>query len=134
MLEINKYIKNIFDYLLNIIILILIVLFNKVNLVYGGNINWVEISKTQTGIQYLDKDSVDIKEQGIIEITTKYLKIDTTNSKKIEENIYVMNINCLNNKYKDISVNGKKNFDAKWQDHNGDKLLVDVISYSCKNV
>ena len=45
-----------------------------------------------------------------------------------------MEINCLTNKFKDISVNGKKNLTAKWEDPNGDKLLDDVISDSCKNV
>ena len=84
--------------------------------------------------RYIDRDSVDIKGKGIIELTTKYLKIDINNSKKIEENIYIMKINCLTNKFKDISVNGKKNLTAKWEDPNGDKLLNDVISDSCENV
>ena len=86
------------------------------------------------GIQYLDRDSINIKGKGIIELTTKYIKIDTNNSKEIEENIYIMQINCLTNKFKDISVNGKKNLSAKWEDPNGDKLLDDVISDSCENV
>ncbi len=44
-----------------------------------------------------------------------------------------MRINCLTNKFKDISVNGKKNLTSKWEDPNGDKLILDVISYGCKN-
>ncbi len=122
--------KNIF----NIFLVILIVLFNKANIVYGTNINWVEVSKTPAGIQYLDRDNIIIKGKGIIELTTKYLKIDTSTSKGIEENIYIMRINCLTNKFKDISVNGKKNLTAKWEDPNGDKLLDDVISNGCGNV
>tara|TARA_Y100001968_G_C18931088_1_gene514289 strand:+ start:218 stop:526 length:309 start_codon:yes stop_codon:yes gene_type:complete len=102
--------------------------------VYGANTNWVEVSKMPEGIQYLDRDSINVKRNGIIEITTKYLKIDSKAPKKIEENIYVMNINCLTRKFKDISVNGKKNFMAKWEEPNGDKLLDDVISDSCENV
>ena len=45
-----------------------------------------------------------------------------------------MKINCLSNKFKDISVNGEKNLSAKWEDPHGDKLIIDVISESCKNV
>ena len=70
----------------------------------------------------------------MIELTTKYIKIDSSGSKEIEENIYTMKINCMTNKFKDISVNGKKNLSAKWEDPNGDKLLDDVISDSCENV
>ena len=134
MLEMNQKIKNKFDYLLNILVLILISLFNRSNIVYGANINWVEVSKTPSGIQYLDRENIDIKGNGIIELITKYSKIDTNTTKTIEENIYTMRINCLNNKFKDISINGKKNLTANWEDPNGDKLLNDVISDSCKNV
>ena len=45
-----------------------------------------------------------------------------------------MNINCLTNKFKDISINGKKNLIAKWEDPNGDKLLEDLILAGCENV
>ena len=134
MLKINQKIKNKFDLLLNILVLILLIFFNSTNIVYGANTNWVEVSRTPTGVQYLDRDSIDIEEKGIIELTTKYIKIDSSTSKEIEENIYIMKINCMTSKFKDISVNGKKNISAKWEDPNGDKLLDDVISDSCENV
>ena len=132
--KINQKIKNKLDYLLNILLLILIILFNKTNMVYAANTNWIEVSKTPVGIQYIDRDSIDFRGKGIIELTTKYIKIDSNTSKKIEENIYKMEINCLTNKFKDISVNGKKNLTAEWKDPNGDKLLDDVITDSCENV
>ena len=135
--KINQKIKNKIGYLMNISILILLILtfiFNRKNIVYGANTNWVEVSQTPTGVQYLDRDSINIEEKGIIELTTKYIKIDSDTTKEIEENIYIMKINCMTNKFKDISVNGKKNLSAKWEDPNGDKLLDDVISDSCENV
>ena len=134
MLKINQKIKNKFSFLLNILVLILVILFNRTNIVYGANTNWFEVSRTPAGAQYLDRDSIDVEEKGIIELTTKYIKIDPSDSKEIEENIYIMKINCLTNKFKDISVNGKKNLSAKWEDPNGDKLLDDVISDGCENV
>ena len=134
MLKINQNIKNKFDYFLKILVLIFLILFNRTNIVYGANSNWVEVSKTATGIQYLEEDSLISKGKGIIEITTKYSKIDPESLKEIEENIYIMKINCMTNKFKDISVNGKKNLNAKWEVSNGDKLLDDVIIDSCKNV
>ena len=134
MYKINQNTKNKINYSLNILLLILIIIFNEINIVHAANINWIEVSKTNTGIQYIDRDNINIKGNKIIEITTKYLKIDSNTSKVIEENIYTMEINCLNNKFKDISVNGKKNLTAKWEGTNGDKLLDDVITDSCENV
>ena len=130
----NQKIKNKLDNLLNVLVLILIILFNGANILYAAKINWVEVSKTPAGIQFLDIDSIDVKGKGIIELTSKYIRIDTDTSKEIEENIYTMNINCLTNEFKDISLNGKKNLTAKWEDPNGDKLLDDLISGGCENV
>ena len=134
MVQTNQKIKNKMNYPLTTLVVILVILFNKTNIVLGANINWIEVSKTPAGIQYLDRDNIHIKGKGIIELTTKYLKIDDSTSKVIEENIYLMNINCLTNKFKDISVNGKKKLSAKWEDSNGDKLIDDVISDNCENV
>ena len=134
MLKMNQKIKSKFIFFLNSLILILTIFSTRNNIVYAANINWIEVSKTSEGIQYLDRNSVDRKGEGIIEVNTKYLRIDTNKSREIEENIYIMKINCLTNKFKDISVNGKKNITAKWEDPNGDKLLNDVISDSCENV
>ena len=50
---------------------------------------------------------------GIIEIPTKYLKIDPYPSNKIEKSLYTMKINCFTFKFKDISVNGKKKFNSE---------------------
>ena len=137
MLKINQKIKNKHHYNLNIFVLILLILINllnSTNIAYGADINWEEVTKTPAGIQYLDRDSINIEGKGIIELATKYIKIAPSTSKEIEENIYIMKINCMTSKFKDISVNGKKNLSAKWEDPNGDKLLDDVISDSCENV
>ena len=102
---INKKISDRFFYLL---LIILIIFFNKENIVYGANNNWIEVSRTEEGIQYIDINNIKNKDKAVIDIATKYLKIDTNNSEEIEENIYTMRINCSSFKFKDISVNGKK--------------------------
>jgi len=126
--------SNSFFNLFIIFLIILIVFYNKKNLLYEANSDLVEVSKTPADIKYIKEDSLIYKKKGVIELKTKYLNIGPKNSSKIEENIYVMKINCLTNKYKDISVNGKKNISSKWEDPKRDKLINDVISYGCKNV
>tara|TARA_Y100000589_G_scaffold125087_1_gene119262 strand:+ start:60 stop:461 length:402 start_codon:yes stop_codon:yes gene_type:complete len=125
----NKILKTFF-YSLAIIVII----FNRSNIVFSAVNNWVEISRTNEGIQYLDRNSLNNKGKNIIEIITKYSKIKANTSEKIEDNIYIMRINCISNEFKDISVNGKNNLSAKWEASNKDKLIDDVISESCKNV
>ena len=113
--KISEKKKNIFESFLKVFIIILLIFFNRSIIAYGANIDWLEVSKTDTGIQYLDRNSIDNKDKGIIEITTKYLNFDGNASKNIEERIYIMRINCLSNEFKDISVNGKKILEAKWE-------------------
>ena len=125
----NKII-NTFFYSLAIIVII----FNRPNIVFSAVNNWVEISRTTEGIQYIDRNSLNNKGKSIIEIITKYSKIKANTSEKIEDNIYIMRINCISNEFKDISVNGKNNLSAKWEASNKDKLIDDVIYESCKNV
>ena len=127
----NKNVSALFGIILPIT---LIIFFININIAYGSNINWIEVSKTSVGTQYWDRNSLISKDKGLIEINTKYLRVEAKNPDEIEESIYRMEINCLTNKYKDVSVNGKNNLSAKWEAPNGDKLINDVIIESCKNV
>tara|TARA_B100000965_G_C19380368_1_gene664362 strand:- start:378 stop:782 length:405 start_codon:yes stop_codon:yes gene_type:complete len=126
--------KNKLNPFFNLFAIILIILSININRAYAINNNWIQVSKTNEGIQYWDRGSLINKSNGLIEIKTKYFKKDAENQEIIEENIYTMEINCINNKYKDISVNGKINLSAKWEAPNGDKLINDLISESCQNV
>ena len=62
------------------------------------------------------------------------MKIDINTSKEIQEENYIIKINYLTNKFKNISVNGKNNLTVGWEDPNGDKLLNDLISDCFENV
>ncbi len=58
MVKTHQKIKNKIDFLLKTLVIMLIILFNKTNIVYGANINWIEVSKTPAGVQYLDIDNI----------------------------------------------------------------------------
>tara|TARA_Y100001968_G_scaffold39713_1_gene30257 strand:- start:241 stop:645 length:405 start_codon:yes stop_codon:yes gene_type:complete len=132
--KINLNYKKTLEFLLSSLAIILIIFSIKINIAYGINNNWTEVSKSIEGFQYIESDSLINKGKGVVEITTKYLKAGSRTSGLSEEYIYRMEINCLTNKFKDISVNGKDNLNAKWEDTNEDKLINDVITESCKNV
>ena len=126
--------KNKLNTFFKLFAIILIIFSINIDRAYAVNNNWIQVSKTNEGIQYWDIGSLINKSNGLIEIKTKHLKKDPENQEIIEENIYTMEINCINKKYKDISVNGKINLSAKWEAPNGDKLINDLISESCQNV
>ena len=133
MRKINLKYKSKLNTFLNLFAIILIIFSININRAYAYN-DWIQASKTSEGIQYWDRGSLIRKSNGLIEINSKYLKKEAENSEIIKENTYTMEIDCINNKYKDISVNGKINLSAKWEAPNGDKLINDLISESCQNV
>ncbi len=134
MRKINLKNKNKLNTFFKLFAIILIICSININRAYAVNNNWIQVSKTNEGIQYWDNASLINKSNELIEIKTKYLKKDDESQEIIEENIYTMEINCINNKYKDISVNGKLNLSAKWEAPNRDKLINDLISEGCQNV
>ena len=127
-------IKKILNHFFNLLVITIIIFFFEPSITNATDNIWTEVSKNSDGTQYLDKDSLIIKDKGIVEIKTKYLITNAVSSKTSEEYIYTMQINCTTNKYKDISVNGKNNLRAKWEDPDGDKLIMDIIKVSCNNV
>ena len=133
MCKINLKYKSKLNPFLNLFAIILIIFSININRAYADN-DWIQASKTSEGIQYWDRGSLIKKSNGLIEINSKYLKKEAENSEIIKENTYIMEIDCINNKYKDISVNGKINLSAKWEAPNEDKLINDLISESCQNV
>ena len=113
--------------------LLLINMFDNSNKAIGLESNWLEVKQTIDGRQFWDRNSLIKKEEGVIEISTKYLRLNSNNSEVLEENIYLMAIDCINKKYKDISINGKRNSKSNWDISKGDTLINEVISDSCKN-
>ena len=116
-----------------VIILALFFLPYKIEKAYATTNNWIEVNQTKEGRQFWDRDSLTEKGKGIIEIKTKYIRLESNTSRAIEENIYLMRIDCLNSKYKDVSVNGEINLRPKWEISNKDTLIKEIISDSCKN-
>ena len=50
--------------------------------------------------------------------------------------LYSMDINCSNNSFSDVGVSTKEfnefnNKNSKWQDPNGDKLILNLIDQVC---
>ena len=119
MLKINQKNKKESDYFSNLLIMIFLILFNRSYMVYGANNNRVSINKNKGEIEYLDKNSINYKDKVLIEITTRYKKIDTNTSKEIEKDIFIKRLNYFGNKYKGISVNDKKNLSLKWKNKIG---------------
>ena len=95
---------------------------------------WVAVPKSQYGEQLWDKNSVQKNKNGSIRVFSKFIPKSTTD---ITKNIlYTMDVNCLENSFRDVAVGAEefnefKNNDSEWKDPNGDKLILGVIDQVC---
>jgi len=95
---------------------------------------WIAVPKSQYGEQLWDKNSVQKNQDGCIRVFSKFIPKSTTD---ITQDIYyTMDINCLENSFRDVAVgvkelNGFKNKNSEWKDPNGDKLILSVIDQVC---
>ena len=63
--------------------------------------------------------------------------IPKTKSEITEDILYTMDINCFEKQFRDVDVttdesNSNFNDFAKWQNPNGDKLILSVIGQVCR--
>ena len=120
--------SNFFCFSLSLILIIL----NFASHAYAiGNVDWILLKENDDGKEWLDKGSIKPLRNGEISVLTKFFNNPTSSDEDGELSLYVMRINCEEKKFKDTSINGIPQFNAKWQTSNNDELINVVIENSC---
>ena len=96
--------------------------------------DWIAVPKSQFGEQLWDKNSVQKNKNGSLRVFSKFIPKNT--SEITQDILYTMDINCLENSFRDVAVGAKefnefKNKDSEWEGPNGDKLILGVIDQVC---
>ena len=99
-----------------------------------GNVDWFLLKENESGKEWLDLGSIKVLKNNQLTVLTRYYENTSKVKDKGETNLYVMKINCLNNEFKDISINGIPQFNSKWKTSNNDELIDNVITRSCAEV
>ena len=113
--------------------LVFLVIFYSFNVDAISN-DWVAVPKSHYGKQLWDKNSLQKNKDGSIRVFSKFIPKSTTAITK--EILYTMDINCVENSFRDIALganefNEFKNQDLEWKDPNGDELILGVIDQVC---
>ena len=99
--------------------------------------DWVAVPESQYGKQLWDKNSVQKNKDGSIRVFSKF--IPKNNTDITQDILYTMDVNCLENSFKDVAVGAKefnefKSNDSEWKNPNGDILILGVIDQVCSFV
>tara|TARA_Y100001970_G_scaffold203394_1_gene247561 strand:- start:505 stop:927 length:423 start_codon:yes stop_codon:yes gene_type:complete len=98
---------------------------------------WVRVPMSEYGQQFWDKKSIKRNKDASIRVISKF--IPKNKSQITQDILYTMDINCFDKSFRDVAVgtdqsNNSFNNNAVWEDPNGDKLILGVISQVCEYV
>ena len=102
---------------------------------YAFSHEWVGVPKSEYGQQLWDKKSIKRNDDGSVRVLSKF--IPKTKSEITKDIFYTMDINCFEKSFRDVGVStdelniGSNDF-ADWQNPDGDKLILGVISQVCR--
>ena len=121
--------KIIFNLLLNILLSTFFLLFTvQDSALLAKDTKWIEVSRTNQGRQWWDKSSLIKKQDGILNVYSKFRPNTQLSNADI---FYSMDIDCIHDSYKDISVNGQTSKESSWHVSAGDKLIERIINQAC---
>ena len=99
--------------------------------VFAGPVEWVEVPQTQAGQQWWDRGSVRLGKDGMRTVLSRFTPAVADDEPPRAGSLYVMQIDCVQQLYRDQQVNGLPRFRAEWQPAGSDGLIVSVINAVC---
>ena len=108
----------------------------------AGPVNWQEVPSTSEGRQWWDSGSLRATKTGNLSVLSRFQPPNPGDSEsgttgesepkpKRMADLYVMDIDCDQQLFRDTSINGIPQFKAEWLPAAGDNLISAVIEGSC---
>ena len=108
-----------------------LIFFSSFLKLYAEEINWVEVGKTNNGIQFIDSNSIKYNNRGFLSVLTKYSEIKPDDQIIISTNLYLMAIDCENRLFSKLPVDGALKQVKTWEEPTNNKLIKKTIINTC---
>ena len=99
--------------------------------VWAGQVEWIEVPATEAGQQWWDRGSVREDRQGLRSVLSRFTPAPTSEGEQAPGELYVMQLDCAQQLYRDKQVNGIPRFGASWEAAGEDGLIGSVIDAVC---
>ena len=102
---------------------------------FAGPVDWQEVTATSEGRQWWDSGSLRRTKTGHLSVLSRFQSAPTedgSNQRQRLADLYVMEIDCDQQLFRDTSINGLPQFKAPWLPASGDNLISSVIEASCQ--
>ena len=101
----------------------------------AGPVDWQEVPSTSEGRQWWDAGSLRRTKAGNLSVLSRFQRAtpeSDDNQRQRLADLYVMEIDCEQQLFRDTSINGLPQFQAAWLPASGDNLITSVIEASCE--
>ena len=123
----QNYIKQ----LLSFSFAIVLTVFSFSLMLSAKEIKWLEVSKTNNEVIFIDPSSINYDNRGFLSIITKQSEIDPEDQEILNTDSYLMAIDCDNRLYSKLPVTGDIKQVKNWETPLNDKLIKKTIINSC---
>ena len=123
----QNYIKQ----LLSFSFAIVLTVFSFSLMLSAEEIKWLEVSKTNNEVIFIDPSSINYDNRGFLSIITKQSEIDPEDQEILNTDSYLMAIDCDNRLYSRLPVTGDIKQVKNWETPLNDKLIKKTIMNSC---
>lgn len=105
---------------------------------WAGPVDWHEVPVSAEGRQWWDAGSLRLSRNGHLTVLSRFqppplkLEANAPSGRPAPTQLYVMELDCDQELYRDISVNGLPRFRAPWQVASGDALSTATLRAACR--
>ena len=123
----QNYIKQLLSYSFAIVLTV----FSFSLMLSAEEIKWLEVSKTNNEVIFIDPSSINYDNRGFLSIITKQSEIDPEDQEILNTDSYLMAIDCDNRLYSRLPVTGDIKQVKNWETPLNNKLIKKTIINSC---
>ncbi|MEB3244065.1 MAG: hypothetical protein VKO44_10565 [Cyanobacteriota bacterium] len=105
---------------------------------WAAPVDWHEVPASAEGRQWWDAGSLRLSREGRLTVLSRFTppapeaSAEASRGQRVASQLYVMELDCDQELYRDISVNGLPRFRAEWQAAAGDALSTETLRAACR--
>ena len=114
--------------------ILLIISWSNASLAIAGQVEWIEVPQSIEGRQWWDSGSLRQTKDGFRSVLTRFSAENLNEEDSKVTRLYVMEIECDQRLFRDVSINGLPRLNPKWENSGDDSLINSVIDEVCEVV
>ena len=109
----------------------LLIFFSSSFKTFADEIEWLEVSKTNNELLSINPNSIKYNNKGFLSVIAKYSEIDSDNQRVIDNEPFLMAIDCDNRLFSKFPANADLKQVKNWENPINNKLIKKTIINSC---